>query len=1372
VAFTGGSNLLTVANGMTGTLTLEARTTVTNNASLDGIDIDLDLTNASFSLSAAGSRLVAAQTLDNSTDSNVDVVATQLNITTQPPVFPATTFEELGFDIVAEYIDAAGNRDLDVNGDVLTATRSDAQPLIYQVGTHAAPTPAVSAGAVNGVASFTGANQIAMGIPGVPGPTLMVILTDDGVGSIDISGAPESSDGFAHKTGDDQDSLLQDGPFAEAAELSSVVASAAYTTIADFQVVDSGVGDGSSTNFTEVRYQVSGSGDASDHSWRLLGPDYPAGLAGVVSGAVGAQVITFTAPIAINDGTTEVYQLQVMWAANPASTIDNQTFIFNLSTSDITNPFTGTTFLPGLQAVSQSTTEYEVIATQLTYTTQPPATTNQNVGFNVVVRFEDADGNLDLDASGDVVTATRNDAGGVVAGTSSPSMSGIASFTAANQVALGFPGNITGTLRLVLTDDAGGGANVSGNPSNSNTFLHVADDDLDSTIVEVGTGASFLSSIGGATPVMTLQITDLGTSDAKPTIVDAWTFDVSVSGTSDATHFTWSLFNGVSTFAADTVTASTVTFNNAMAGNLITVADMSNGSVVLRAQASATNRVDYDSNFVDVSFQGTDVTTRTLTGTSLVSGININSAVNPQVDVVATQLRYITQPANGAAPGSTTAGEEMVGIGFDLSVEYVDVKGNRDFQGGNDRVILTRTDAGALTQAQSAASFQGLAQFTAANLAVLGMPGNLTGTLRLRARDDANGFFNLGAGVFVDSNPFNLVDADDANSTLVTGSVNAASIASIAGTTPIWSLTLADTGLSDMKATTLTSLTLNISLSGAGTNTASHFTYSVTGSGLGAANVNFTGTQLIITNMATTAGNGATLVDAITLHATPTGAAADSDALDNGVLSVSVSAATTSATGTSLGTSFPVAKAPNTIVTVNATEMRFVATPPASVDVKASFEATLEITDAHGNRDIDANDTVSVAVTSGAPTLSAPTPATAVASSGFVSFTSALSKAMRLVNATGATVLTFDDTTSGAVSDLTHNITVNPLAQLSLLSAAGVEAAYVDSITSIGNPVLALDFTLRDSDANALTNDGDTLASVVSSLSFNLATSTMDANDGVWRLFGGSLGGAGTLGSVSGAVGAQSVNFAINESIADDSQTTYTLRFEVNNSLLASAEGTKFVISLASADIGLGTHSSTIAAANSVNNSGTVNGGLQLRVYASELRFIGATPSSAMVNQVIPLVVEYTDANGNRDRSVNDQAQADLSAGGSEQNATVSAVAGLVDFGAAGFKVTAPGALSATLSVDDLSGGSFNLGPIAITPFDLINPNDANSTIVHVSQATELSSIAGFTPVWTLELRDLETSDGKATTLQGLSINVALSGAGTNNANDFEWRIG
>lgn len=108
------------------------------------------------------------------------VTATELVFTLQPPVL---VVEGAGFPVMLEFRDVAGNLDLDVDGDVVSLSRSDA-------GTIAS---GASAAAVAGIVDFSGVSTLVLAGAATG---IQLVATDGASGVVDLNAIPVPSMAF------------------------------------------------------------------------------------------------------------------------------------------------------------------------------------------------------------------------------------------------------------------------------------------------------------------------------------------------------------------------------------------------------------------------------------------------------------------------------------------------------------------------------------------------------------------------------------------------------------------------------------------------------------------------------------------------------------------------------------------------------------------------------------------------------------------------------------------------------------------------------------------------------------------------------------------------------------------------------------------------------------------------------------------------------------------------------------------------------------------------------------------------------------------------------------------------------------------------
>ena len=1115
------------------------------------------------------------------------------------------------------------------------------------------------------------------------------------------------------------------------ASLSSI---AGLTDLFQLQVADLGP-DAFATTVDAITFNVSVTGGSStaDFTWQLFN-----GTSTFSPSATTATTVSFSSAamlVVLSGNGSLTLRAQV---SSTSDTIDNQAIDIVVATADVTTAAGGSSLAAAQSVDNLTDTEVGVVATQIGMVAQPGASQSVGAGFACSLEYADAAGRRDTDI-GDVISVARTDAGAITLPSPAQAtcVSGLASFS----MTLGTPGNGSGTLRLRFTDQVGGTVDfsVSPGPLDSSTFTLTAADDANSTIGEGTTGPATLPSTAGLTNIFNLVITDFGTSDTKATIVNGITFTITISGGSDdALDFAWELFNGTSTFSPSATSATSVSFSG---GPLLSVANGGSGTLTLRAQVSTTSD-SIDNKSIDVVVASAAVTT-SASGTSLLPAQSVNNATNTAATVAATQIAMVSQP--GAS--------QSVGSSFACSLEYADASGRRDID-ITDLIDVARSDAGSITlpspaQASAAA---GLASFSM----TLGAPGNGSGTLSLRFTDQVSGSvnFSLSPGP-LNSSTFTLAAANDANSTIAAGTalVEPTNISSMApGFVNVLDFLMTDVGTSDGLPTVVTQIVVNVSGSGDPTEHAWRL------NGPDAANVAgvVTATTITFSGLAISIANnsGETYTLSLDLAVAPTSTIDN----ENFVFSVSSTDLTTGA-GTSFAVSGPVTNGAGLTYLVTATQIQVVQQPGATESIGVSFNVTCRFADLSGNRDVDVTDTISVARNDfGAITL--PSPAQAAAVSGLATFAMTLGAPGNLSNTLR---LTFTDQSGGSFDFSSSPKNTNTF-NLSASNDANSTITEGTSGPATLPSTAALTNVFRLTIADAGTADGK--ATIVDGLTYTVTISggVDDALDFNWQLFNGVANFAPT------GVTATTVSFAASPliSVPNGGSGTLTLRAQVNASS-ATIDNKTIDLQVASAGVTTNGAGTSLSPAQTVNNSVDT----AVSVAATELRFVGTPPSSAVVSSVINVQVQYTDLNGNRDLNIggSDTITVDLTGTGTVSNGVLGATAGLCNFGAAGLSIGPPGIVAGTLSFNENGGGSVNLTTISVNPFDLVNGNDGNSTVSTGTVLTEPSTIssvaAGFNSVLDFRLTDLGTSDGVATTVTQIVVN--LSGAA--NAADHTWRL-
>ncbi len=367
----------------------------------------------------------------------------------------------------------------------------------------------------------------------------------------------------------------------------------------------------------------------------------------------------------------------------------------------------------GSSNVYLSTTNLESITVVNATTESPPAFES---GTPTVGSISQSGGTLsvDLDEDGTAFYVVVPDGAGmptavqVKAGQNSMGGTALVSgsmVTAGTTASEAFGGLILGTSYdlYVVAEDLASPANVQSVPTKVDFVTAGPDADGNVTegagIVEpVGLDTTIHSS-GDAINLFDFTLSDGGTSDGLPMAVSQVV--VNVSGTSTDTErakITWRLngpdaSNVTGTYSA---AADTITFP----GLSISVADGASETYTINAYYND-NRGLTEDNTIILSVDGdTDLTVES-SGTQMGGTSSVHNGTGTAIDVVATQLAFVTQPA-GSTSGSALSTQPVVAAR--------DAFGNTDVD-FSETVTLTESSAGALSNS-AASSVSGVATFT------------------------------------------------------------------------------------------------------------------------------------------------------------------------------------------------------------------------------------------------------------------------------------------------------------------------------------------------------------------------------------------------------------------------------------------------------------------------------------------------------------------------------------------------------------------------------------------------------------------------------------------------------------------------------------
>ncbi|MCA8939902.1 MAG: hypothetical protein KDB07_08845, partial [Planctomycetes bacterium] len=375
---------------------------------------------------------------------------------------------------------------------------------------------------------------------------------------------------------------------------------------------------------------------------------------------------------------------------------------------------------------------------------------------------------------------------------------------------------------------------------------------------------------------------------------------------------------------------------------------------------------------------------------------------------------------------------------------------------------------------------------------------------------------------------------------------------------------------------------------------------------------------------------------------------------------------------------------------------------------------------------------------------------------------------------TGGT-LTFTDDMAGV--DLSGSPITVAAFQLHGDSESTLTNAAASDINGLNTFQTVFDFDINDLDNAAAIDDEQ--PTVVDVMAFTVAVSNVngggyDATDFDWQvLFDTNNDGTpDTVATAATGVAAGTVTFTVATLVSVTHNSTFGvfLQARFNNTDSATIDNETLTISTSTAQITTNQSGSRIAGAQTATNGGNTD----IQVVASQMRFIGANPSTSPTNTAIAVDLEFVDARGHRDRDVTETVTVTWSGGGTPANNTKAATAGLVDIVAGdNFNISDPGDLNGTLTFadDGAAGPGPDLADITITNFDLVDPDDEDTNIVEMGTGpATLDSQAALTAVFAVNFVDSGRSDGKPTIVNSVTYDVTVSGA-MNDTSDFQWQL-
>jgi len=1433
--------------------------------------IDRNATNTDL-VSSGGSTFVAAVAFNGSTIT-YDVVATKLSFVTVdgggvggfPTSTAFTADKSVNVDFgnwVLEFVDANNMRDLGANGAGARVTVSNSAGVAPAfAGTIANPASG-QVDPVSGVATFNAGSAIRFNT--TANDISLAFATIYAAGGA-IANATTTS---TFDVRPDTNSTLT-----ENTSPATIGDTGTATTVWVLNLADIGTADALATVLNSLTINATIAGTAglnlNNFVWTLIADDDGAG-GGAARGAVtaagpaatsGTLVFTAAPLISVANGTTGTLTLQVNTVNVTASTVlDEVNFNFTVANSvafafetsgDLVFPQNSSLVTNGTSLNNTNNTEIDVVASALAVVTHPqasPANEVVAVAFSVAAQYINARGNRDLDVDTDVLTATRSNGGNPVVGTGNAT-NGLATFN----VTFAAPGDISNTLRVDFTDDAGGTVNLSGSPVQSNAFLLRNSNDADSTLTDMGVGAGFISGIGGAQNVWTVRLSDTGLSDGKTTVLTGVSILIGMAGggTNDVADFAWTIVDGGTTYngtpnnGTNTVTFSSMTIT-------APGTDTTGGSVdfVLRAAPSATMTDRSNVDGMTINFQITAATTA-ITGTSITTAIPfpVAPSANVTIQVAATRLSF------NPTANNTIANPLSAGTSQNIDVWYTDANGNLDkgATGGSFIVTAARSDSfsffpdpnpslegGANDDLTiTVAAVAGISSFTAADAIALAGRASPSTTITVNFTDSTTFLTGTGSSATpLLSNAFILNSLQEAAMTAGATAEDAA-VGSVGAAANLLDFTLTDSGNDDIN-TRLTQITLDMSASTSGAGNVSGMLADVDirlpiqGSLTAAVTGTVVGTTVVF-NLTTGGNTGIVITDGgnATYQFTLQAKSIKFVTLRDGdVFRASLSHASSFTTDPVTGR---ISAAAQTVSNVGMT-MNVVASKLSWVNVVGNLPTTvregdlfrdslngaleIEYVDANGNRDLGATDTITVfynGITDGSQ-------AAEVRANGV---TNTLSAVAGLATFTNFSIL--DDGAGAGVGGLNKNIFFVDGAA-GVLAGTGAFTSPNLTLGTLGTDVLrlsnALDstFNLRAIDDKDTTFTGSTItvdvpvggaevevfrvtfidsgfsdnkATVVKELRFDVTLSGggIDANNFDWRI---SSNGGGTFTSAT-AKSTNRISFVSGTSlftVADSGNgaptqvqlrlyaTALTTPGNINGKTAADNQTMTIALNPAAGVGGNGVVLDAGAAAFTGTSLSTGQatftdpGNDTVRVTATQLVFASYNGGIASVTdhqlgvQGNAFEVTFNDAANNRDVDSNGAgfnitiARSDVVGGFNVTAGSVTPAAGVATFNLtfntkrAGWRVVnQANQISLTFSQGALTNGTTNLFNVQ---------SDATSTVSEVSAAAQLLDNNTFATVWTLNVNDLGSFDGLPTILD--SIVIAGSATGGFDLTNFNWR--
>jgi cysteine-rich repeat protein len=473
--------------------------------------------------------------------------------------------------------------------------------------------------------------------------------------------------------------------------------------------------------------------------------------------------------------------------------------------------------------------------------------------------------------------------------------------------------------------------------------------DLTSVIQAPGTqvtGVTIVPSPATETPVFTFTVRDHGSGDTRPTTVTALTLSASAANTANWNNviLTATLYDGVTAVGSGVVSASQIAFT----GLSVTVADGAAKDLTLRITPKATGAIVDGSVLAFKVNSNTDATASPAGSVfSTSSASDVNSQLFP-LDVQGTRLYVVSQ--------STTA---TTAAPFSLSIGAKDANGNVD-TGFSGPVGLTLASGTGTLSAPS-----GLSKLASGTAAWADLRYNQGGSITITAASAGlTSVTSASIAVTLVVDPDSLAQAP---ASPIPGSSLAATSTS---ETSVFAFVLRDKGTSDGLPTTTASVTIKPAAGNTAlwANSLSQARLYQGGSQVGGDGV-ITNASIVFSGLGYAVADGTSPELILRVVPKATGGAV----VDGSVLAFKLNSntdVTASAGGSTYATSGATDVVSGSFTFNVAGTALYVVSQPQNVAPNTNFTLSFGSRDANGNQDLDFNQAVSLAVITGAGTLS------------------------------------------------------------------------------------------------------------------------------------------------------------------------------------------------------------------------------------------------------------------------------------------------------------------------------------------------------------------------------------------------------------------